>query len=313
MSRIYVQSEYVIPATPEEVYASLIDFQNARPSILTDNFVDYTVEQGGMGEGTVIRYQLQAAGRKRDYRMHIAETLKGEVLTERDSNSSLLTMWTLTPVNDGQQTHVQLVTEWEGGSGVGGFFERTFAPLGLRRIYNKMLGSLAQKHDPSYRSSETGGSMVEAVARAGLLGLATGIRSMTPVALLSWTSSASEEASSPVDSVLKSPVSRAVTTAAALGEIVVDKLPITPSRTSPGPLLGRMVIGGVVGMILCQRLRQPIVPGIVSGAAGAGIGSVASTLSRAWLSQTTKTPQALWGSAEDIEAVGLGLLSVNAD
>ena len=68
MSRIYVQSEYVIPATPEEVYASLIDFENARPSILTSNFVDYIVEQGGMGEGTVIRYQLQAAGRKRDYR-----------------------------------------------------------------------------------------------------------------------------------------------------------------------------------------------------------------------------------------------------
>lgn len=51
MSRIYVQSEYVVPATPEEVYASLIDFQNARPSILTSNFVDYNIEEGGMGGG----------------------------------------------------------------------------------------------------------------------------------------------------------------------------------------------------------------------------------------------------------------------
>ena len=94
---------------------------------------------------------------------------------------------------------------------------------------------------------------------------------------------------------------------------MADKLPIIPSRTSPGPLLGRVVIGGVAGMILCQRLHQPFVLGVLSGAAGAGIGAVASTLSRAWLSRTTKTPQALWGGAEDIVAAGLGLLSVNAD
>ncbi len=173
MSRIYVQSEYVIPATPEVVYASLIDFQNTRPSILTSNFVDYTVEQGGMGEGTIIRYDLKAAGRKRPYRMHIAETLEGEVLTERDSNSSLITMWTLTPVDDGQQTHVSLTSEWEGGSGIGGFFERTFAPLGLQRIYNKMLTRLAQKNDPSYTSTATGWFSCRETGRSGRMRWAT--------------------------------------------------------------------------------------------------------------------------------------------
>ena len=34
-------------------------------------------------------------------------------------------------------------TEWQGGRGVGGFFERTFAPVGLRRIYGEMLDRLA--------------------------------------------------------------------------------------------------------------------------------------------------------------------------
>jgi hypothetical protein len=37
-----------------------------------------------------------------------------------------------------------VATEWEGGSGVGGFFERTFAPMGLRSIYTEMLNRLAQ-------------------------------------------------------------------------------------------------------------------------------------------------------------------------
>jgi len=44
MNRVYVQSERVITAKPEEVYATLIGYQNKRPSILTPNFVGYSVE-----------------------------------------------------------------------------------------------------------------------------------------------------------------------------------------------------------------------------------------------------------------------------
>jgi hypothetical protein len=39
---------------------------------------------------------------------------------------------------------VSVTTDWEGGSGVGGFFERTFAPMGLRGIYTEMLNRLDQ-------------------------------------------------------------------------------------------------------------------------------------------------------------------------
>lgn len=313
MNRISVQTEYVIPAPPEEVYESLIDFQNARPSILTSNFVNYNVEQGGVGEGTVIRYHLKAAGRKRPYRMHITETSKGEILTERDSNSSLVTMWTLTPVDNGQQTQVRLVSEWEGAGGIGGFFERAFAPRGLRGIYDKMLSRLAQKIHPSSEIGSSAEEPAKVVARAGILGLVTGIRSTSPLALLSWISPASDEDALTVDQLLKSPTGRAATAIAALGEIVADKLPVIPSRTNPVVLLGRVMIGGVAGMILCQRLHQPLVLGVISGATGAGIGSFASTSSRAWLSRTTGTPQALWGGVEDIVALGLGSLAVRAN
>jgi hypothetical protein len=34
---------------------------------------------------------------------------------------------------------------------VGGFFERTFAPMGLRRIYTDMLGRLAAALEPAAR------------------------------------------------------------------------------------------------------------------------------------------------------------------
>ncbi len=55
--------------------------------------------------------------------------------------------------------HIHVQTEqvvnarpWEGGKGIGGFFEKTFAPLGLRRIYTEISGKLA---------TTFGGTMVE--------------------------------------------------------------------------------------------------------------------------------------------------------
>lgn len=143
MSHIHVQTEQIVAAKPEEVWAFLTDYRNKRPQILTNNFLNYTVEKGGTGAGTVISYHLHAANRERFYRMLVSEPSRGKVLTERDEGSSLVTTWTLTPTENNQQTRVQLSTDWEGGKGIGGFFEKTFAPMGLRRIYEEMLGKLA--------------------------------------------------------------------------------------------------------------------------------------------------------------------------
>jgi hypothetical protein len=142
MSHIYVRSERSIDASPEEVYAALTDYKNKRPRMLTPNFLDYTVEQGGHGSGTVISYRLRAAGRERPYRMQVNEAIPGRVITEHDQNSSLVTRWSVLPLNGGQKSRVTIESEWEGGSGIGGFFERTFAPLGLRKIYDNVLAML---------------------------------------------------------------------------------------------------------------------------------------------------------------------------
>lgn len=142
MSRVFVKKERVINAAPENVYAVLSDYKSQRPQMLTPNFLNYTVEKGGKGDGTVISYRLRAANRERSYEMRVNEPVKGEVITESDSGSSLVTTWALSPLNNGQQTKVRVSSEWEGSTGVGGFFERTFAPLGLRGIYGNMLDSL---------------------------------------------------------------------------------------------------------------------------------------------------------------------------
>ena len=77
MSHIFVRCEQVIQARPEVIFDVLADYENKHPRILPSNFLDYTVERGGYGNGTVISYRLQAAGRERAYKMHIEETVKG--------------------------------------------------------------------------------------------------------------------------------------------------------------------------------------------------------------------------------------------
>ena len=143
MAHIYVKSEKVVNANPADVYTAISDYKEKRPDLLTPNFVDYKVEKGGRGDGTVVSYRLHAARRDRPYHVQVKEPVKGQVLTENDTNSSLVTTWSVTPLEDGQRSLVRVATEWEGGQGVGGFFERVFAPLGVRGIYNRVLDQLS--------------------------------------------------------------------------------------------------------------------------------------------------------------------------
>ncbi len=149
MSRVVAKNERIIHAKPQDVYEVLTDYKNKRPLMLTHNFLNYTVEKGGKGNGTEVSYRLRAANRERPYHLHITEPLKGQVLTEKDRDSSLVTTWTLAPQNDGKMTRVNVMTEWEGSRGIGGFFERTFAPRGLKQIYTTMLDLLALLAQPA--------------------------------------------------------------------------------------------------------------------------------------------------------------------
>jgi uncharacterized membrane protein YeaQ/YmgE (transglycosylase-associated protein family) len=144
MAQVVVQTERLVAANPQRVHAFLADYQNNRPRILSpEYFRDYRVERGGDGAGTVISYRLRAGGRERPYRMRVEEPNESGLLIERDIDSSLVTTWALTPAEGGERTLVSLMSRWEGAGGIGGFFERTFAPRALRRIYDEVLEKLS--------------------------------------------------------------------------------------------------------------------------------------------------------------------------
>jgi hypothetical protein len=143
--QIQVNVERTIPAPRERVHQVLTDYVGGRPRIQPPaNYRDYRVLQGGRGAGTQVSYRLRVGRRERPYEVEVSEPSPGATLVERDRNSSLVTTWTLVPTTDGTATNLKLSTAWQGHDGVGGFFERTFAPRGLRRVYDELLDRLTQ-------------------------------------------------------------------------------------------------------------------------------------------------------------------------
>lgn len=140
MGTLVVSAEREVGAPADEVYRYIADMREHHPRFLPPAFSDFQVESGGVGEGTISTFKFTAGGRTRRFRMTAAEPEPGRVLTETDSHSSAVTTFTVTP--QGGTSRVRISTTWQGASGVGGFFERLFAPRALRGIYADELDRL---------------------------------------------------------------------------------------------------------------------------------------------------------------------------
>jgi uncharacterized membrane protein len=140
MATILVSAERTVDAPADAVYGYIADMREHHPQFLPSAFSDFQVESGGVGEGTITRFTVTAGGRTRQYRMKVAEPEPGRVLTESDTGSSLVTTTTVTP--QGGRSLVRISTTWQGAGGIGGFFERLFAPRAMRGIYTDELERL---------------------------------------------------------------------------------------------------------------------------------------------------------------------------
>jgi len=140
VARIVVSAEGAVGAPAEAVYRYIADMREHHPHFLPPAFSDFQVESGGVGAGTVTRFKLTAGGRTREYRTKVAEPEPGRILTESDTGSSSVTTFTVSP--QGAASRVRISTSWDGAGGIGGLFERMFAPRVLRGIYEDELKRL---------------------------------------------------------------------------------------------------------------------------------------------------------------------------
>lgn len=146
MGQVSASSSVLIDASPETVLAAVADYQSVRPKILSPHYSGYQVLEGGRGAGTVATWKLQATkSRVRDVKANV--DVAGHTVIEKDANSTMVTNWTVAPAGAGSSVTVK--TSWQGAGGIGGFFEKTFAPLGLRKIQDAVLANLKKEVEDS--------------------------------------------------------------------------------------------------------------------------------------------------------------------
>jgi len=144
MAQISASYSKIIDAPPDMLYGIMADYSNKHPKILPDQyFSSFTVEHGGEGAGTIIKYQTHVLGQSRKYHAERSEPEPGHVITETDLNTGLVTTFTVESISTGQKTSVTIETVYNK-PGIMGFLERLAAPILMKRIYTRELQKLAE-------------------------------------------------------------------------------------------------------------------------------------------------------------------------
>ncbi|MGA2810828.1 MAG: DUF4126 family protein [Candidatus Acidiferrum sp.] len=141
------------------------------------------------------------------------------------------------------------------------------------------------------------------------IGVVCGLRSLTGPAVVAWAAHSGWLAlhGTPL-AFLASLPAVIIFTLLALGELVADKLPKTPSRTAPLGLGARLVLGGLCGAALALAGNQGLAAGAVLGALGGVLGALAGYQVRTRLVRVLHVPDFVVALAEDLVAIGCALL-----
>jgi hypothetical protein len=139
MARIAVKAAATIDARPDDVYSTFADYKNSHPHVLPEMLYDIQVEEGGYGAGTVYRCKSKVMGVERTLYMRVTEPEQGRVLMERDVDSvqDIITTFTVTPVENGQKSHVEIATTMNASPGLTGLIERLMIPRLLNPSYSQ--------------------------------------------------------------------------------------------------------------------------------------------------------------------------------
>jgi uncharacterized membrane protein len=146
---------------------------------------------------------------------------------------------------------------------------------------------------------------------AFLIGVIAGLRSMTAPAAVSWATRL--RLLHPEDTWLAFLGFGAipyVLILLAIGELIVDKLPKTPSRKAPGPFIGRIVIGALCGAAIGAS-GQVLIGGLLAGALGAVAGTLGGYEFRSRLVRAIGGNDLPIALLEDAIAIGGALLIVS--
>jgi uncharacterized membrane protein len=138
------------------------------------------------------------------------------------------------------------------------------------------------------------------LGQAAALGAATGLRSTVALAALIVRRDKG------LPAVLRHPAARPFAVLADVGELVMDKLPGTPSRLDPPALAGRLVFAGLAAVVLARSAHRSPVPAAAIAVTAALAAAKVGHDARAALARRLPAPAV--AVAEDAVAIGLAAL-----
>jgi hypothetical protein len=109
------------------------------------------VEQGGIGAGTLIRFETQAFGQTQRFRAAISEPEPGRVLVETDLDGGPVSTFVVDPLDGGRGARVTITTQGKVRPGLPGRVEQLMTRLFLENIYAqelKLLADVARARTP---------------------------------------------------------------------------------------------------------------------------------------------------------------------
>jgi hypothetical protein len=134
-----------VGAPAARVYGIIADYHHGHPLILPPKyFRGLAVEHGGIGAGTVIRFEMKAFGTTRSARAAVTEPEPGRVLVETIAESGIVTTFTVDPDGAPDRSLVTISTTAPSRGGPLGRLEQALATRFLKAVYAEELRMLDQ-------------------------------------------------------------------------------------------------------------------------------------------------------------------------
>lgn len=142
MAQVEATTERVVAADAEKVFDALADYSGTRAKLLPEQFSEYEVREGATARAP----SSTGSSRPPASGSATASWRSASPPTASSSRRTATPRWS--PPGGSPRPHegksrVVVTTVWNGAGGIGGFFEKTFAPKGLGRIYDAVLARLA--------------------------------------------------------------------------------------------------------------------------------------------------------------------------
>jgi uncharacterized membrane protein len=143
-------------------------------------------------------------------------------------------------------------------------------------------------------------STIEIVCAIFAIGMLSGLRALSPIAVLCWLALLQHLPVTGWASFAAGKVAVGLFSLGAVGELIGDKLPKTPSRLKQPGFSVRIVTGGLCGMLLASVGSFSLIGGVLLGAIGAVVGSFLGYFARSRITGKFGLPDLPVALVEDV-------------